>query len=113
MILLQIVTDTTTAIQTADQSISIWDLALKGGVIMIPLALMWVIALYVFVERLLFINKAGKVPETLMTSVKDLVVRGDISGAKLVCSQNDTPIASIIGKGVQRIGKPIENIEKS
>jgi biopolymer transport protein ExbB len=113
MILLQIVTDTTTAIQSANQSISLWDLAVRGGVIMIPLALMWVIALYMFVERLLTINKAGRVPQSFMNNVKDLVVRGDINGAKIVCSQNDTPIARIIEKGILRIGKPMENIEKS
>lgn len=112
MILLQIVTDTT-ALQPADQSISILDLAMKGGVVMIPLAIMWVIAVYVFVERLLTINKAGKIPESFMYSVKDLVLKGDVNGAKLVCSQYDTPIARIIEKGIQRIGKPIENIEKS
>jgi biopolymer transport protein ExbB len=113
MILLQIVTDTTTAIQSADQSMSILDLASKGGVIMYPLALMWIVAIYVFVERLLTVNKAGKVPESFMNNVKDLVVRGDINGAKIVCSQNQTPIARIIEKGILRIGKPIENIEKS
>jgi biopolymer transport protein ExbB len=113
MVLLQIVTDTTAVQSAANQSISLWDLAVRGGVIMIPLALMWVIALYIFVERLLTINKAGKVPQSFMNNVKDLVVRGDMNGAKIVCSQNDTPIARIIEKGILRIGKPIENIEKS
>src|SRR5688572_21736992 len=113
MILLQIVTDSTAVETAADQSMSILDLALKGGVIMYPLALMWIVAVYIFVERLLTINKAGKVPESFMNSVKDLVVRGDVNGAKIVCSQNDTPIARIIEKGIMRIGKPIENIEKS
>jgi biopolymer transport protein ExbB len=112
MILLQIVTDST-ALETAEQSISILDLAMKGGVIMIPLALMWVIAVYIFVERLLTINKAAKVPVSFMHSVKDLVTRGDVNGARIVCSQNDTPTARIIEKGIMRIGKPIENIEKS
>lgn len=112
MILLQIVTDST-AVETVDQSMSILDLAMKGGVIMYPLALMWIIAVYVFIERLLTINKAGRVPESFMNNVKDLVVRGDINGAKILCSQNDTPIARIIEKGIVRIGKPIEAIEKS
>src|SRR5690606_27812560 len=112
MVLLQIASDTT-ALTPAAESISILDLAMKGGVIMIPLALMWVFALYIFFERLLTINKAGKVPATFMNNVKDLVIRGDINGAKLVCSQSDTPIARIIEKGIMRIGKPIENIEKS
>jgi biopolymer transport protein ExbB len=113
MVLLQIATDTTTVIESTQESISILELASKGGVIMYPLALMWIIAVYIFVERLLTINKAGKVPESFMNNVRNLVERGDINGAKLVCSQNDTPIARIVEKGVSRIGKPIENIEKA
>ncbi len=112
MVLLQIATDTT-AIESAQESISILELASKGGVIMYPLALMWIIAVYIFVERLLTINKAGRVPESFMNNVRNLVERGDINGAKLVCSQNDTPIARIVEKGIARIGKPIENIEKA
>ena len=113
MILLQVVTDTTTALQGADQSISVFDLAVKGGVIMIPLALMWVIAVYVFVERLITINKAGKVNQMFMQNVKNSVEKGDINGARLISSQYDTPIARIIEKGILRIGKPIDSIEKS
>ena len=112
MILLQIVTDTT-AVETVDQSISMLDLAVKGGVIMIPLVLMWVIAVYIFVERLITINKAGKVHDSFMNNVKNMVIRGDVNGAKIICSQNDNPIARIIEKGILRIGKPIDNIEKS
>lgn len=112
MTLLQIVTDTT-SVGSVEQSISVFDLAIKGGVIMIPLALLWLVAVYVFVERLITINKAGKVPQSFMNSVKDLVLRGDVNGARLICSQNDTPTARIIEKGIQRIGKPIESIEKS
>jgi biopolymer transport protein ExbB len=113
MILSQIVTDSVTSIQSPDQSISILDLAMKGGVVMIPLFLMWVIAIYVFVERLLTINKAGKIPESFMTSVNNLVLTHDINGARLVCKQYESPISRIVEKGLQRVGKPIESIEKS
>jgi biopolymer transport protein ExbB len=113
MTLLQIVTDTTAVETVSDKSISVLDLAIKGGVIMIPLALMWIIAVYVFIERLITINKAGRVPESFTNNVKEMVIRGDINSARLICKQNDTPIAHIIGKGVQRIGKPIDHIEKS
>jgi len=113
MTLLQISYDSTAVETAAEQSISILDLVMKGGVIMIPLAVLWVIAVYVFFERLLTINKAGKVPERFMNQVKDLVTVGDINGAKLVCKQNDTPIGRMIEKGVLRIGKPIDHIEKS
>jgi biopolymer transport protein ExbB len=113
MILSQIVTDSVTSIQSPDQSISILDLAMKGGVVMIPLFLMWIIAIYVFVERLLTINKAGKIPESFMTSVNNLVLTHDINGARLVCKQYESPISRIVEKGLQRVGKPIESIEKS
>jgi biopolymer transport protein ExbB len=113
MILLQILTDTATVQTASEQSISVLDLAMKGGVIMIPLALMFVISVYVFIERLLTINNAGKVPASFMNNVKDLVSKGDVNGAKLVATQNDTPIAQMLRKGISRIGKPIDHIEKS
>ena len=113
MILLQIVTDTASVSTAADQSISVLDLAVKGGVIMIPLALMFVIAVYVFIERLITINNAGKVPASFMSNVKDLVSKGDMNGAKLICTQSDIPISHILRKGISRIGKPIDHIEKS
>src|SRR5688572_31557717 len=111
--LLQIVTDSASVSTAAEQSISVLDLAMKGGVIMIPLALMFLVAVYVFVERLITINKAGKVPLSFMNNVKDLVHKGDVNGAKLISSQNDTPTARIIEKGISRIGKPLDHIEKS
>jgi biopolymer transport protein ExbB len=113
MILLQIVTDTTAIESASEQSISVLDLAMKGGVIMIPLALMFVISVYVFIERLLTINNAGKVPGSFLSNIKDLVSKGDVNGAKLVCTQSDTPISHILRKGISRIGKPIDHIEKS
>ena len=115
MTLLQIVADSTAVdLATApEKSISTLDLAVKGGVIMIPLALMFIIAIYVFIERLITINNAGKVPASFMNNVKDLVSKGDVNGAKLVCTQNDTPIAHILRKGISRIGKPLDHIEKS
>jgi biopolymer transport protein ExbB len=113
MILLQIVTDTTAIESASEQSISVLDLAMKGGVIMIPLALMFVISVYVFIERLLTINNAGKVPGSFLNNIKDLVSKGDVNGAKLVCTQSDTPISHILRKGISRIGKPIDHIEKS
>jgi biopolymer transport protein ExbB len=113
MILVQIATDSTAIDLAGEQSLSLLDLAEKGGVIMIPLAVMFLIATYVLLERMMTINKAGKVPQSFMNNVKDLVLKGDVNGARLICTQNDTPIARIVEKGIQRIGKPIENIEKS
>ena len=80
---------------------------------MIPIVLSSFIAVYVFVERVLTINKANKSPDAFISKIKELVLRGDISGAKLLCTQFDSPIARMIEKGVSRIGSPLKNIEAS
>jgi biopolymer transport protein ExbB len=111
MMLAQIVTDT--PVVTPQQAISIWELTLAGGPLMIPLAICSVIAVYIFVERILTINKANVSSDAFMGKIKELVLKGDINGAKILCSQHDTPVARMIEKGVARIGSPLKNIEAS
>ncbi len=111
MMLAQIVSDT--PIATPDQAISMWELALAGGPLMIPLVICSVIAVYIFVERLRTINKANVSSDAFMGRIKELVLKGDINGAKMLCSQHDTPVARMIEKGVARIGSPLKNIEAS
>lgn len=111
MMLAQIVTDTPTV--TPQQAISIWQLTLAGGPLMIPLVICSVIAVYIFVERILTINKANVSSDAFMGKIKELVLKGDINGAKILCSQHDTPVARMIEKGVVRIGSPLKNIEAS
>ncbi len=112
MILLQIMTDTT-GTEPVNQSLSIIDLALAGGFMMIPIVALSLVAIYIFVERFLTINKANQDPEPFMHRVKEKVLKGDINGARLLCSQTDSPIARMIEKGISRIGSPLKNIEAS
>lgn len=110
----QIVADTTAqAVDAADQTISVWELVIAGGPIMIPIGLMWIVATYLFIERLLTINKANQDPATFMNKVKELVLRGDVNGARLLCNRHDSPIARMIEKGISRIGSPMKTIEAS
>jgi biopolymer transport protein ExbB len=111
MTLFQIVSTDTTA--TAEQAISLWDLTLAGGPLMIPIVLSSFIAIYIFVERVLTINKADRSPDAFMSKIKELVLRGDINGARMLCAQFDSPIARMIEKGLSRIGSPLKNIEAS
>jgi len=114
MILLQIATDAATATEpVVSESLSVIDLAVKGGFMMVPIALAWVIAIYLFVERYLTINKANQDPDPFINKIKSLVQKGDINGAKMLCTQTDSPIARMIEKGVTRIGSPLKNIEAS
>jgi len=110
MVLAQIVTSTPV---TEVDSLSVIELALKGGFMMVPIVLSSFVAVYVFVERLMTINKAIQSPDAFMGKIKELVLKGDINGAKLLCAQFNSPIARMIEKGVSRIGSPLKNIEAS
>jgi len=113
MIFTQIVTDSTAVAEAADQTISVWELTLDGGPIMIPIGIMFVVAIYLFIERLLTINKANKEPGAFMGKVKELVLRGDVTAARMLCAQQNSPVARMIEKGIARIGSPVKTIEAS
>jgi biopolymer transport protein ExbB len=98
---------------SAHQMQSLWDILMKGGVIMIPLVLLFVVAVFFFIERLLAIRKAGKIDDNFMSIVRDNIVTGNISAARSFSKNNSHPVARVIDKGIQRIGKPIDAIEKS
>lgn len=112
MILTQIITAPQDSVAT-DQAISVWQLTMAGGPIMVPIILSSFIAIYIFVERILTINRANTSPDVFMGKIKELVLKGDVNGAKILCAQFDTPIARMIEKGISRIGSPLKNIEAS
>ena len=80
---------------------------------MIPILLSSIVAVYIFVERVLTVNKANQNPDAFIGKIKELVLKGDINGARLLCAQFDSPIARMIEKGVARIGSPLKTIEAS
>lgn len=92
---------------------SLWQTLVSGGVIMIPLGVLFVGALYFFFERLIAIKKAAKIDDNFMRIIRDHIVNGNVSAARSFSKNNENPVARIIDKGIQRIGKPIDAIEKS
>ncbi len=116
MLLFQISTQNpidTTALESAPETISILDLAMKGGYMMIPLVILSILAVYIFVERVLTIKKAAQIPAQFAEKIRNLVHTGDISGARMMCTQTDSPVARMIEKGISRIGSPLKTIEAS
>lgn len=97
----------------APEKISMWSLLEKGGFIMYPLYLLLAAAIFVFVERLIAIRKASRIDENFMRIIRDNIVTGNISAARSLTKNTNNPVARMIDKGVQRIGKPIDAIEKS
>ncbi len=92
-------------------TLSLFDLFMKGGVIMYPISALSLISIYFFVERYLTISKASKIDPTFILQVKDQISSGNLKGAKQLCERTQTPYARIIEKGVSRIGNPLKNIE--
>ena len=117
--LLQI-TDTTTAVAgkvagdiNHDGYLSLWELLSTGGWIMIPLGIMLLSIIYVFAERYFAIKNAGKIDANFMNIIRDHIMTGNVAAARNFTKNTNNPVARIIDKGIQRIGKPIDSIEKS
>lgn len=83
---------------------------MDGGYIMIPLAILLLLAIYIFVERCIVITRASKEDPTFMNRIRDYVHEGDLASAVKLCKNTDTPYARLILKGVQRIGRPTQDV---
>lgn len=106
--------------QTADlerdlKTQSLFDVIMASGwlgiFILLVLFVLSVIALYIFIERYLTINRAGRIDESFMNNIRANVQSGNISGAKALCQSTDSPVARMVEKGLQRIGKPLRDID--
>jgi biopolymer transport protein ExbB len=95
------------------EKISMLSLLEKGGWIMYPLYFLLVAAIFVFVERLLAINKASRIEPNFMNIIRDNIVTGNVQAARNLAKNTNSPVARMIDKGIQRIGKPLDAIEKS
>ena len=104
------VTDAAAATQ---DKITLGSLLEKGGWLMYPLYILFAAAIFVFFERLIAVRKASKIDGNFMSIIRDNIVTGNISAARSLTKNSDNPVARMIDKGIQRIGKPIDTIEKS
>jgi biopolymer transport protein ExbB len=107
----EVVTNAPVTSETVEAKMNLFDLALKGGWIMIPIGLLLFISLVVFIERLLVINKAGKEDATFMNRIKDYIHGGKIESAINLCRMTNTPNARMIEKGISRLGRPMNDIQ--
>jgi biopolymer transport protein ExbB len=100
--------------EVTTQDVSILQLFMEGGwYIMLPLAILSVLAVYIFAERVLAIGKALKEEKDFMNEIKDYIHDGKLDSARNLCSTSNTPIARMIERGIVRIGKPMKDIKTS
>lgn len=93
--------------------LNLLDLTLKGGFFMIPLFILSLVAVYIFAERYQAIRKVRGDNQSFMNMVRDFMSGGNLNAALSLCQRTDHPLARMIGKGVQRVGRPLKDIETS
>ena len=102
--------DLTAVTLPTEAEINVIDLAFKGGWIMVVLLLLSLMAIYIFVPRLIIIRRAGKEDETFMNRIKDYIHEGKVDSALNLCRSTNTPSARMIEKGITRLGRPMNDV---
>jgi len=109
--ILQVVTtETTEMASTGTEEETFLSLAMKGGWVMLPIVILSIVAIYIFFERYFAINKARKIDINFMNRIRDYIMDGKIDAAKTLCQSTDNPVASMIEKGISRIGRPLNDV---
>lgn len=100
----------TTVAEAGEIKLSYWELGLKGGWIMIPIVVLSIIAVYIFIERYFAIKQASQTDINFMNKIKDYIHDDKIDSALALCQSTNSPVARMIEKGLQRIGRSLNDI---
>jgi biopolymer transport protein ExbB len=95
---------------TAQAKLTLLDLTIKGGWVMIPIILLSFVAAYIFIERYYVIKKASREDQNFMNRIKDYMHDGKIEAAVALCRSTDSPSARMVEKGISRLGRPLHDI---
>ena len=99
--------------QPALQTITLWEMAEKGGPILIPIGILSIMAFYIFFERYFTIKRFSKIDMNFMHQIRDHVHSGNIEAAKALCRNTVSPVSRMVEKGISRLGKPVKEIESA
>ena len=108
----QTVVDTMAAVASPER-ITLWDMTLKGGWIMLVLPGLLALAIYIAVERYLALRQALKTEndDLFMNSIREYIHKGDVDGARSLSKSTNSPLARMVDKGLSRLGRPLSDIQ--
>ena len=106
------VVDTAAAVASTER-ITLWQMALNGGWIMLVLAILLALAIYISIERYLALRQAVKTQDDdlFMNNIRDYIHKGDVDGARTLSKQTNSPLARMVDKGLSRLGRPLSDIQ--
>ncbi|MHC4695267.1 MAG: MotA/TolQ/ExbB proton channel family protein [Planctomycetota bacterium] len=99
---------------SAAQIESVWDFALKGGPMMIPIGICSLVVLAVIIERLVSLRRRNVIPGGFLPELRAMLDEEpeDRTAAIEYCQNDASPVAGILAVGVKRLHEPIELLEK-
>ncbi len=106
-------TEAAAAVAGKPEVMSLGELVVAGGALMIPLAILAGLMVYIFVERFVAIRKASRIDHNFMNRIRDYIYDGKMASAIDLCRSTDTPLARMIEKGIERIGRPMGDVQNS
>ena len=100
-----------TPLASGEPQMNLLDMAMKGGWLMIPLVILSIVTIYMFGMKWWAIRKATKVDPNFMKDIRDFIHEGKMKSAISLCQQTDTPVARLVEKGIERMGRPLQDIQ--
>jgi biopolymer transport protein ExbB len=94
-------------------SLSVFDLLMKGGLVMIPILLLSVISVYLIIERFMAISNAAKIDSSFMDTIRKHLTAGNVKEAKSYAESTNTALGRIIASGIQYLGYKSTDIENA
>ncbi|MDE5732606.1 MAG: MotA/TolQ/ExbB proton channel family protein [Bacteroidales bacterium] len=93
------------------KTLNLIDMAVAGGWLMIVLLVLSIVAIYIFGSKWWLIHKAGQIDKNFMKDIRDMIHEGKIKSAAELCQRYDSPVARLVEKGIERIGRPLQDIQ--
>ena len=97
--------------QQQEMTMSLFELFMKGGALMWVLLALSIVAIYIFGKKWWVLRKAGTVDQYFMKDINDLLLEGKTKSAVALCQKYDTPVARMVEKGIDRMGRPLQDIQ--
>ncbi|MEG2277265.1 MAG: MotA/TolQ/ExbB proton channel family protein [Odoribacter sp.] len=101
-----------TTTTTIDTGMSLWDMVVKGGWLMIPIFILSVIAVYVFIERYIQIRKCSRLDRSFIDQISTCLHKGDPLAAIAICKKVDSPMSRMLIKGILHRRLPANEIRE-
>ncbi|SHF29529.1 outer membrane transport energization protein ExbB [Fodinibius roseus] len=95
------------------ENMSMLELLAEGGVLMIPLFLLSIVAIFVIAERWRSLNNSRIEVDGFLRTVEGMLKDGDRERALTYCDSIDKPLARILKAGIRRLGRSIRDIESA